>query len=169
MLKKSQIPSSITLIRLFIAPVIFYTILADEYILSAVLLIFAGFTDFLDGYLARKLDAASDKGAYLDVIIDFIMIIASFVAFVLKSWYDPLIVMLIITMFLIFIGTSSLKKPVYDPIGKYLGAYLMFMILFSLLFPLNLIREILLAILIVVCITSIISRFFRLFILNLRN
>ncbi len=160
MLKKSQIPSAVTLIRLVIAPVLFYMILENQYILSVFLLIFAGFTDILDGYLARKLDATSDKGAYLDVITDFILIITGFVAFIIKSWYDPLILILIITMFLLFVGTSGLKKPIYDPMGKYIGGYLMLMILISLLFIEAQIRQILFILLIFICLTSIITRLF---------
>jgi phosphatidylglycerophosphate synthase len=159
MFKKSQLPSAVTLIRLLIAPVIVYTLLADQYFLSALLLIFAGFSDFFDGYLARKLDSTSSSGAYLDVATDFILIIAVFMVFVIKCWYDPLILILLTMMFLLFIGTSGLKKPVYDPVGKYLGVYLMGMMFVSILFLEPGLRVILLDILIILCLASIISRF----------
>jgi CDP-diacylglycerol--glycerol-3-phosphate 3-phosphatidyltransferase/cardiolipin synthase len=58
-----------------------------------------------------------------------------------------------------FIGTSELKKPVYDPVGKYLGAYLMVMIFLSILSPKILVMQILLIMLIIICLASVISRF----------
>ena len=76
------------------------------------------------------------------------------------GWYDPLIMGLIITMFLLFVATSGLKKPVYDPLGKYLGAYLMLMILISLIFPELVIRQFLLILLIIICLTSVLTRLF---------
>jgi CDP-diacylglycerol--glycerol-3-phosphate 3-phosphatidyltransferase/cardiolipin synthase len=67
-------------------------------------------------------------------------------------------------MFILFIGTSGLKKPVYDPVGKYLGAYLMVMIFILLLFQEPLIREILLVLLVIIWLVSIISRLYSIFI-----
>ncbi|UCG34576.1 MAG: CDP-diacylglycerol--glycerol-3-phosphate 3-phosphatidyltransferase [Candidatus Omnitrophota bacterium] len=50
----------------------------------------ASLTDFLDGYLARKKQIASDLGKILDPIADKILIIGVFLAFVelgvLKAW-----------------------------------------------------------------------------------
>ena len=159
MSKKALIPSIVTALRLLVAPALFYTITMNQYLGAILILIFAGFTDFLDGYIARRLDASSDSGAYLDVISDFILIVLGFAAFVLKGWYDPFILLLIIAMFALFLATSSLKKLVYDPVGKYLGASLMVMLFVTLLFPEPLIRTILLVLLVIICLISIISRF----------
>lgn len=123
------------------------------------IIIIAGLTDVLDGHIARKIDKTSDKGAYLDVTADFILILSCFCSFILKDWYDPIILLLIIIMFFLFITTSGLKKPVYDPVGKYLGGYLMLMIFISLLLPEIEIRIILTILLATICIISMISRF----------
>lgn len=157
---RSNIPNCITLFRLIVAPIFFYTFLNDFHLISVVLLIFAFSSDALDGYIARKIGATSNKGAYLDVISDFILIITCFLAYVVPGWYDPLIMVLIIIMFLLFVATSGLKKPVYDPLGKYLGSYLMLMIFLTLLFPDPLIRQILVILLLFICLTSVITRFF---------
>ncbi len=84
------------------------------------IIIFTGVTDALDGYIARKLGATSDIGAYLDVISDFIFILACFLAYTINGWYDPLVLLLIIIMFCMFIGTSGLKKTCLRPGGKVL-------------------------------------------------
>ncbi len=163
MFYKSYIPNALTYFRFIAAALFFYTFLNDLFLISLLLIVLAGITDILDGYIARKIGATSNKGAYLDVISDFALIITCFLAFVIKGWYNPLILILIIIMFILFIGTSGLKKPVYDPVGKYLGAYLMVMIFISLLFQEQLIRETLFVLLILIWIVSIISRLYSIF------
>jgi CDP-diacylglycerol--glycerol-3-phosphate 3-phosphatidyltransferase/cardiolipin synthase len=164
MFYKSYIPNALTYFRFIAAALFFYTFFNDFILISLLLIVLAGITDILDGYIARKIDSTSNKGAYLDVISDFALIITCFLAFVIKGWYNPLILILIITMFILFIGTSGLKKPVYDPVGKYLGAYLMVMIFILLLFQEPLIREILLVLLVIIWLVSIISRLYSIFI-----
>jgi phosphatidylglycerophosphate synthase len=165
MFNKSQIPSGVTLIRLFLTPIFFLLVLSDQYFLSVLILALAGFTDFLDGYLARRLGFESNTGAFLDVVADFVLILTGFLAFIIKGWYDPLILLLIIFMFILFIASSGREKPVYDPVGKYLGSYLMGMMFVSIIIPEPIIRLILLIILALMSIISIISRFITLYVL----
>ncbi|MGC9516594.1 MAG: CDP-alcohol phosphatidyltransferase family protein [Methanomicrobiales archaeon] len=158
-MSKSFIPSIITSVRIIIAPIFFISFLNQQFFLSLTVLIIAGLSDILDGYIARQMDSTSNEGAYLDVIADFIFITACISAFVVKGWYNPLIILLIIAMFTLFISTSNLEKPVYDPFGKYLGGFLFLMIYLTFLFPEMIIREIMLILLILI---SIFSVFFRL-------
>lgn len=160
MLYKSHIPNALTSARFLAGPIFFYTFLNNLFSASLFILVFSGITDVLDGYVARKMGTSSDKGAYLDVTADFLLILICFWAYIIKGWYDPLILGLIITMFLLFVATSGLEKPVYDPLGKYLGAYLMLMILISLTFPERVIWQLLLLLLIIICLTSVLTRFF---------
>ena len=112
MIFKSYIPSAVTSIRLIAAPIIFYLFWNYNYLLTLVVLVVALFSDLMDGYLARKFNETSNMGAYLDVIADFTLIITCFLAFVLRGWYNPLILLIITVMFSLFIATSNLKKPV---------------------------------------------------------
>lgn len=158
MINKSNIPNILSVTRIIFAPIFFYAFLNELYLISIIIFMVASITDVLDGYIARKINAISDLGSYLDVTSDFILVIMSFLAYVIKGWYDPLILILITIMFLLFIGTSSIKKPVYDPIGKYLGTYLMLMIFMSLILPEIVVIRILLIILVLFSLISIFSR-----------
>ena len=153
-----SLPNALSYIRILLSPIIFYTIINGLIFISIAILVLAGITDIFDGFIARKKGTASSKGAYLDVISDFILIISCFLAFVVIGWYDSLILVLIFIMFILFIGTSGLKKPVYDPVGKYLGAYLMVMIFITLIFPEPFLRQILVIVLLIISLCSIISR-----------
>jgi CDP-diacylglycerol--glycerol-3-phosphate 3-phosphatidyltransferase/cardiolipin synthase len=155
---KSFIPSAVTGLRFISAPLFFYTFINGEYVFSLLIILFASVTDILDGYMARHMNATSNLGAYLDVAADFILVFFSFSALIVGGWYPYWVLGLISFIFILFIATSSSKKPIYDPVGKYLGSYLMGMVFFSVLFPLEFFRQILLAILILLTIISILSR-----------
>tara|TARA_Y100000741_G_C18246737_1_gene555790 strand:+ start:333 stop:878 length:546 start_codon:yes stop_codon:yes gene_type:complete len=71
----TKIINIITTSRIIVAPVIFIFLIFDNYFLSIILLFFAGFSDFFDGYLARKYNAESEIGAILDPIADKILIV----------------------------------------------------------------------------------------------
>ncbi|EKQ53671.1 MAG: phosphatidylglycerophosphate synthase [Methanobacterium sp. Maddingley MBC34] len=157
---KSHIPNGLTSIRFIGGPLFFYGFLNDLFLVSLIILVLSGVTDALDGHIARKMGTSSDRGAYLDVTADFVFIIICFLAYIIQGWYDPLILVLIITMFLLFVATSGLEKPVYDPIGKYLGAYLMLMIFISIILPETIIRQVLSILLILICLTSVLTRLF---------
>ena len=69
----------LTLIRIFIAVVIFAFLAIENYYLLALFLFFiAGLTDYFDGFLARKFNATSQLGEILDPLADKILIIFLF-------------------------------------------------------------------------------------------
>lgn len=91
--KKSVIPVALTIFRIVMAPVIAALILwaASEtysdrllaaliYVLTLLIFIAAALTDWLDGYLARKLDAVTPLGAALDHSADKVLITCALVA-----------------------------------------------------------------------------------------
>lgn len=65
----------LTISRIILALVIFLLLtLPDKYIYALILFIFAGITDYFDGYLARKYELTSDIGEILDPIADKILV-----------------------------------------------------------------------------------------------
>jgi CDP-diacylglycerol--glycerol-3-phosphate 3-phosphatidyltransferase len=81
-------------------------------------------TDFLDGYLARRLGLSSRYGTFFDVIADFILIFSLFLVFNSKGFVPYWVLILIAFFFAQFIVTSLYWDEIYDPVGKYYGSLL---------------------------------------------
>lgn len=67
-------PNLLTLLRLFIVPFLVIEILDGRWELAFSLFMFAGFSDGMDGLVARLLDQKTRLGQYLDPIADKLML-----------------------------------------------------------------------------------------------
>ncbi len=75
-----NLPNLFTLLRLVLAPAIAADILHDRYGRALAVLFVAGFTDTIDGYLARRLNSSTPAGAYFDPIADKILLSVIYVS-----------------------------------------------------------------------------------------
>jgi CDP-diacylglycerol--glycerol-3-phosphate 3-phosphatidyltransferase len=85
------IPNILTGFRLFLIPVfvlLYYLPFPWAAASAAFVFCFASFTDYLDGYLARKLDQQTAFGAFLDPVADKIMVCVALVMIVAQ--YDAI-------------------------------------------------------------------------------
>lgn len=78
-----NLPNKLSLIRVILIPVmvaLFYiTSIPYNYLWSAVVFAIAAFTDFLDGYIARKYNLVTDFGKFIDPIADKILVLSAFI------------------------------------------------------------------------------------------
>jgi CDP-diacylglycerol--glycerol-3-phosphate 3-phosphatidyltransferase len=90
----------LTSIRIILAIIIFLLLMSsDGYLLALIFFCVAGFTDWLDGYLARKYNAVSQLGEILDPIADKILVVFVFIGLAvnLSSYFVGFFAALIIT------------------------------------------------------------------------
>ena len=95
------LPTWVTLSRLIAVPIIFglfswQTSELTRWIALSVFLI-AAITDWLDGYLARKLNQITELGKFLDPLVDKVLTIALFLLFIELGQVPAWAVFLIIT------------------------------------------------------------------------
>lgn len=89
-----NIPNSLTLLRISLIPIfviLFYLPWKWHYLMSAGVFILASITDYLDGYLARKLRQESPFGTFLDPVADKLIITVALVLLVeehANSWFS---------------------------------------------------------------------------------
>ncbi len=79
------IPNILTMMRILAIPVIvlvYYLPFEWKYLAAAALFAGAAFTDWLDGYLARKWEQSSALGAFLDPVADKLMVAVALVLLV---------------------------------------------------------------------------------------
>ena len=89
------VPNALSALRLLGVPVFLYLVLGpEEDGWALALLVVSGITDFLDGWLARKLDQQSLVGQILDPVADRLYILAVVVALGLRDiipWWVAII------------------------------------------------------------------------------
>jgi cardiolipin synthase len=89
------IPNLLSISRLALAPYLFVVLWRREYGLALVLCLIAGVTDALDGVLARRLNANSKVGAYLDPIGDKVMLSGAFLTLALDGAIEKWLAILV--------------------------------------------------------------------------
>lgn len=117
-------PTVISVLRVAAAPALVAGIVYQRPSWAIAALGYACVTDVADGYLARRFGVVSSLGAYCDVTADFVVVLAGFAAFAWQGVYPWWSVLIIVLMFVQFLVTSRVGRPVYDPVGKYYGALL---------------------------------------------
>lgn len=97
----------LTLLRIILTPLIILCLIEGQICYLYAFLIFniAAVTDYLDGYFARKNNAVSDLGRFLDPLADKILIISCFFAFyyldIINFWM--VLVILLRDLFITFL------------------------------------------------------------------
>ena len=99
-----NIPNLLTWLRILLIPLVvgvFYTPdawfgPAEKNQLATFIFVLAAITDWLDGWLARKLDQQSAFGAFLDPVADKLMVAAALVILVQLGRCDSIIALVII-------------------------------------------------------------------------
>jgi len=79
------IPNLLTLLRIALIPVfvmVFYLPYSWSALAGAVIFALAGITDWVDGYLARKMEQSTKLGAFLDPVADKLMVAAALILLV---------------------------------------------------------------------------------------
>lgn len=76
----TNVPNLFTLMRIALIPVfiiVFYLPFKHAHTVAALIFALASFTDWLDGYLARRLKQSSPFGAFLDPVADKLLVASS--------------------------------------------------------------------------------------------
>ncbi len=107
---REQIPNIITVVRILSIAPICWLLWKESYTLALALLVLAGLSDALDGFLARRYGWFTRLGAMLDPMADKLFVVSVFIVFGLKGtlpWW--LIVLVIGRDIVIVLGALAYK------------------------------------------------------------
>lgn len=105
-----NIPNTISFLRLLLIPVFLWTSFNSQLVLSCLIIFIASFTDWLDGYAARKLNQFTRLGQLLDPISDRLYILALItVIYFLELAHWTVLALILIREFILFVLILYLK------------------------------------------------------------
>ena len=102
----------ITLVRIVLVPVLLALILADGHMrhaaaLAAGVFLVASFTDFVDGYLARRWQQVTALGNFLDTTADKLLVIGALVGLEAIGVVNVWVVFVVITREVVVLGLRA--------------------------------------------------------------
>ena len=90
------VPNQITFLRLCFLPFFLIFMSYEKYKWALLILVIAGFSDGIDGLIARRFNQHSSLGAYLDPIADKLLLSSSFVVLAFEkqlAWWLTILVL----------------------------------------------------------------------------
>lgn len=103
-MKTRDIPNLISFLRIFLTIPVVWSLIAQAYGYALLLFAFAGFSDGLDGYLAKKYGWQSRLGGLLDPLADKALLMSSFLVLGVMGLLPVWLVLLVILRDLVIVG-----------------------------------------------------------------
>jgi CDP-diacylglycerol--glycerol-3-phosphate 3-phosphatidyltransferase len=132
-----NLPNKLSLLRVFLVPVFMVFYLCNfslgiwRFVIAAVIYMAAGFTDFLDGNIARKYGLVTNLGKFLDPLADKFMVIGSQIAMLVwmllrgERLMALIFVWVVLVILLRELGVTSLRLVVSNGAGIVVAASLL--------------------------------------------
>jgi len=103
-----SLPNLITLARLLAVPLIVWLLIGGHYQSAFWLVMAAGLSDALDGYIAKRFNRRTTLGAYLDPLADKALLIGVFVALGIHGHLPSWLVILVVSRDILIVGGALL-------------------------------------------------------------
>jgi CDP-diacylglycerol--glycerol-3-phosphate 3-phosphatidyltransferase len=130
----------ITLLRIVLVPVLLALILAEGNLnnaaaLAAVVFLLASFTDFVDGYLARRWQQVTALGNFLDTTADKLLVIGALLGLEAIGIVNVWVVFVVITREVVVLGLRAIAASSSVVISASIWGKLKFGITLAILHP----------------------------------
>lgn len=137
-----SVPNMLSILRLLLVPVFLWLLIVDQFLVAFLVLMFASFTDWLDGFIARKYNQITSLGKVLDPSADRLFILATLIGLtvneIIPAW---LAIVIVARDILLLIGYPISASHGYGPLPvHFLGKAATFALLYAL--PLLLLADV---------------------------
>jgi cardiolipin synthase (CMP-forming) len=161
------VPNQITFLRLGFLPLFLILMSYERYKWALLVLVIAGFSDGIDGLIARKFDQRSSLGAYLDPIADKLLLSSSFVVLAFEkqiAWWLTILVLsrdvlilIVAAVIILASGYRPFPPSIYGKFTTFFQIILVFMVVLAAAFPdapLRTVNQVLIYIVSALCVFS---------------
>ncbi len=161
------VPNQITFLRLGFLPLFLILMSYERYKWALLVLVIAGFSDGIDGLIARKFNQRSSLGAYLDPIADKLLLSSSFVVLAFEkqiAWWLTILVLsrdvlilIVAAVIILASGYRPFPPSIYGKFTTFFQIVLVFMVVLAAAYPqlqLALLNRVLIYIVSALCVFS---------------
>ena len=110
------IPNAITVVRILLIGPVLLLIFAGQYTLALLLFVLAGFSDGLDGYLAKRFGWHTRLGALLDPIADKLLIAGLFLTLTSVGYIPVWLTAVVVGRDLVILGGAAAYNFLIGPV-----------------------------------------------------
>ena len=100
----SNLPNAITLLRIALTPVFILLLKSEDYTAALAVFLLAGFSDGLDGYIAKRFNLITRLGGILDPLADKILLVSAYVMLSLLDHIPFWLVLSVVFRDLLIVG-----------------------------------------------------------------
>jgi cardiolipin synthase len=111
-----NIPNSITVGRILLVPFVVWAIIGGKYQLAFWLFVAAGISDAVDGFLAKRLGAQSEFGAYLDPLADKALLMSIYITLGIAAVLPLWVVIAVVSRDIMILGAIVVSWIVGKPL-----------------------------------------------------
>ncbi len=139
------VPNQITFLRLGFLPLFLILMSYERYKWVLFVLVIAGFSDGIDGLIARKFNQRSSLGAYLDPIADKLLLSSSFVVLAFEkqiAWWLTILVLsrdvlilIVAAVIILASGYRPFPPTIYGKFTTFFQIILVFMVVLAAAYP----------------------------------
>jgi cardiolipin synthase (CMP-forming) len=161
------VPNQITFLRLGFLPLFLILMSYERYKWALLVLVFAGFSDGIDGLIARKFNQRSSLGAYLDPIADKLLLSSSFVVLAFEkqiAWWltilvlsRDILILIVAAAIILASGYRPFPPSIYGKFTTFSQIVLVFTVVLAAAYPefqLALLNRILVYVVTALCVFS---------------
>ena len=110
------LPNAICIVRVLLVAPIVLMLLDERYVAALVLIALAGFSDGLDGFLARAFDWRTPLGSLLDPAADKLLIVSVFLTLAFQGLVPPLLTIVVVVRDVVIVGGAAAYQWLIAPV-----------------------------------------------------
>lgn len=111
-----HIPNIITVMRILLVAPIAWLMLENRYVDALLLMVIAGLSDALDGFLARRFNWGTRLGATLDPLADKLLVAAVFLVFTWQGHIPLWIAIIVLARDFLIVAGAGVYKVLYEEV-----------------------------------------------------